>query len=384
MKKIIIAANSMDIGGTEKALIGMLKSIDYNKYNVTLLLKEKKGDLLNEVPTNVNVKNYPGYNYSKKRLLKEKKIVEFLKYVYYAILMRLTKDTCKKYIYSTRITPKIYEEYDLAIAYYMPISTQVVYVLNNICANKKYAWLHCDITKMGNEMKQFENIYNKYDKVFCVSNETKIKSIAYFPSLKEKANVFYNILDGENIIKKSNEYYPFKDEFDGIRVCTIGRLSPEKQQDLIIPLMEKLKKNGYKVKWYCIGDGILREKLEVMIKENHLENDIILTGSKKNPYPYIKECDIYVQLSRHEGYCLSLAEARYLGKPIVTTNFSGAKEQIKNNFNGIVVENNKDEIFLGIKKLLDNTEIREKFSLRLQEEQIYHNNEIEKLYKELK
>lgn len=353
MKKIIIAANSMNIGGTEKALIGMLKSINPNDYKVTLLLKDMNGELINEIPSYVDIREYPGNGINLKGLLKNMKLLSVIKYIYYAVLMKLTNDACKKYIYSNKIASKINEKYDIAISYYMPISTQVVYVLNNINSDYKYAWVHCDITRMGEEMHNFEHIYNQYDKVFCVSKELKDKCIEYFPSLKNKTEVIYNILDYESIEKKSNEYKAFKDDFDGIRICTVGRLSPEKQQDFIIPIVNKLKKEGYKINWYCIGDGKLRDKLESMITENNLEKEVILLGSKKNPYPYMKESDIYVQLSRHEGYCLTLAEARILNKPIVTTNFAGAKEQIEDGVTGLIVNSDIDEITNAIKSLIE-------------------------------
>lgn len=383
MKKIIIAANSMNIGGTEKALIGMLRYIDYIKYDVTLLLSSLEGELIYELPKEVKVIKYTEENINFKNCLKSKSISKTFNYIYNAIKIKITKNEYKKYKYSNRLLPKIKEEYDLAISYYMPRSRQVVYVIDNINAKYKYSWMHCDPLRMGDELKQFEDIYCKYDKVFGVSNQVTENTIKLFPKLKGKVETFYNILDKGryNILAQQNK--GFIDEFDGKRILTVGRLSPEKQQDMIIPIMKSLLEEGYNIRWYCIGDGVLRNKLEEEIRENNLEDRIILLGSKKNPYPYFNECDIYVQLSRHEGYCLTLAEARCFNKSIVTTNFSGANEQIINGITGLVVENNEGKVLQGIKKVLDDYNLSNTFRKNLSKDEYSTINEMKKLYCDL-
>ena len=61
------------------------------------------------------------------------------------------------------------------------------------------------------------------------------------------------------------------------------------------------KENNINFKWYVLGKGPLKEEIEADIKKNNLENDFILLGVTPNPYAYIRDCDIYVQPSRHEG-----------------------------------------------------------------------------------
>lgn len=383
MKKIIISANTMNIGGTEKALIGMLKYIDYTKYEVTILLNNLEGELMDELPTEVKVIKYSDEDINFKYCLKKKSITNIVKYIYNGILIRLTKNEFKKYKYSCRLLPKIKTEYDLAISYYMPRSKQVLYTINNINAKYKYAWMHCDPLRMGKELEQFEEVYCKYDKVFAVSKQAAENTVKLFPQLERKVESFYNILDKNRYITLAENDNGFTDDFNGTRILTVGRLSPEKQQDMIIPIVKKLLKEGFNIKWYCIGEGNLRGKLEREIKENELEQNIVLLGSKKNPYPYFKECDLYVQLSRHEGYCLTLAEARCFNKPIVTTNFSGANEQIINDVTGLVVTNDIDTLYNSMKKLLEDEELRNTFSNNLFNLSSKYNNDIEKLYVDL-
>lgn len=111
------------------------------------------------------------------------------------------------------------------------------------------------------------------------------------------------------------------------------------------------------LRWYLIGDGKEKENLEYLIKKNNLEDRIILLGTIGNPYPYFKECDIYVQPSRHEGYCITLAEARLFNKAIVTTDSVGAKEQIVDGETGLIVKFDKFEIYNAIKKIIENKQL---------------------------
>lgn len=191
-----------------------------------------------------------------------------------------------------------------------------------------------------------------------------------YPYLSNKTEVIYNIVDIDEIIERSNEKIKLEFNSNYINLLTVGRLTEEKGYDLIPYVVRKLKEKRVKFKWYIIGEGELRSKLEEQIISLNLQEDIILLGSLDNPYPYFKNCDIYVQPSRHEGYCITLAEARIFNKPIVTTNFVGALEQITNNETGLVVSFNISELVTAIYKLITNKELRIKFSNNLINEKL--------------
>lgn len=188
-----------------------------------------------------------------------------------------------------------------------------------------------------------------------------------FPSLKEKTSVFYNIIDKNKVDIMSLEDGGFNDCFNGIRILTVGRLTTEKGQDIIPGTLRRILSKGYSARWYCMGDGENRQMLGSMIKEFNLEDHLILLGTQNNPFPYIKQCDIYVQPSRHEGYCITLAEARALNKPIITTDFVGAREQIKDRETGLITEFSEEEIYKAVKKLIGNTDLCDMFKNNLKE-----------------
>ena len=377
MKKLLFMCISMNIGGTEKALLTMLNEMDRSKYDITLFMLEEYGGFLNQIPDGIKVMYLKEYKTLKKfindppqlvakELIKNRKIIKGLSVLFVYIISKLMKDISIYYKYILSNVDTLNEEYDIAIAYAGPMDFISYFVINKIKSKKRVQWIHFDISKIGFNVNFAKKIYDKFDKVFVVSNEGKDKLINFLPSLKDKTEVFFNIISCKMIEKMSYEGEGFSDDFDGTRILTVGRLSKEKGQDLIIPVLKKLKENGYKVRWYCIGEGKIRDEYEKLIKEKNLENNFILLGANPNPYPYIKKSDIYVQTSRHEGYCLTLAEAKCLCKPIVTTNFIGAYEQIEDEINGFIVNQNEDDIYGKIKLIIDNKAISDKFIKNLE------------------
>lgn len=390
MKKLLFMCINMNIGGTEKALLTMLNEIDDSKYDITLLMLEEYGGFLNEIPSFVKVKYVDEYKSIKpfvneppkiliKRLIKNKAYLTGLSTLLNYSISKITKNISYYYRYILKNVKKIDEEYDLAVAYAGPMDFITYFVLNKIKAKKKIQWIHFDITKIGFNRKFAERNYKKFDKIFVVSEEGKEKLIDLIPALNNKVEAFFNIISCNLIENMSKNEKSFDDLFNGVRILTVGRLSKEKGQELTINVLARLKNEGYKVRWYCIGDGPEKDNYRNRIKGLDIENDYILLGSKLNPYPFMKDCDIYVQPSKHEGYCITLGEARCFDNPIVTTNFTGANEQIKNEVTGLVCDISEQGIYQAIKRLLDNKELYKDIRTNLSNEIVDSNNEISKL-----
>lgn len=393
-KKILFMVSSMNIGGVEKSLLSLLSVMSKDKYDITILTLEKKGGFLDYIPSYIKVVEAAWFKEIKpiimespqrtiKKYLKENKIFKIPTFIY---SYYKSKNTDNRYIYYKNILKSIPEnedEYDVAIAYAGPTEIIDAYITHKVKAKKKIGWVHFDISKHKINEKLYENLYEKFDKIFTVSNEANKKLNEIIPSTVNKSEVLLNIISKELINEMAKEDINFDNEFDGVKIVTVGRLSKEKGQDLAIKALANLKKDGYKVRWYCVGEGNSREEYESLIKDNKLEEDFILLGATPNPYPYIKNSDIYVQTSRHEGYCLTLAEAKCLCKPIVTTNFTGAYEQLDNNINGIIVEYNEYEIYNAVKKFLSNNNLKNKLIKNLIDKDINTISEINKFYSEI-
>ena len=256
------------------------------------------------------------------------------------------------YKYILRKEPKFQIPVDLAIAYGGPSQLLDFYICEKLIAPVKCGWIHFDVAKFGIDINITKILYRKYSKIFIVSKNAKDTFDNIFPQLKNKTTLFYNVINSKNLINIANKGESFSDDFDGIKLLTVGRLSQEKGQLLAIHALKNLIDKGYKVRWYFIGDGPLFNDCKKLAQELNVCNFVEFLGAKINPYGYLKDCDIYIQPSIHEGYCITLAEALCFNKSIVSTNFISASELLKNYKNSIIVDAQSIAISEGIIKAI--------------------------------
>lgn len=367
-KKLLFMISSMNIGGVEKSLLSLLTTIPREEYEITILMLEKKGGFLSYIPDYIKVEESDWYSLVKPLLMEDPhKILKnyirehrYFKGLSYIFNYYLSKKTGNRYYYLNMISKEIpfnKEKYDVAIAYAGPTEIIDTYITHKVDAERKYGWVHFDISKFPINKGLYNRLYPMYEKIFIVSEESKDKLIEIFPSLYKKAKVIHNVVLYEDIKQKAKEDCSLDDRYNGIKIVTVGRISKEKGISLAIRTLKKLRDNGYDVRWYWVGDGNYKNQCLDMIKDLNLRDDFLLLGSKTNPYPYMKSADIYVQPSLHEGYCLTLSEAKCLEKPIVTTNFTGASEQIVDGKTGIIVNSEVNSLYDGLIKLIDNEEL---------------------------
>ena len=150
MKKVVIVTRQMIMGGIEKSLISMLESMSQEQYNVTVLVMAKGGDLFNEIPKGIKVRCiYGDENTTIEKIwnsIKKMNIWHAIKIIYYTLMNKVTKSNYKREIYQMSMMNRDEENYDIAIAYHVPASLPVIYVLNHIKSKYKYAWIHSDVT----------------------------------------------------------------------------------------------------------------------------------------------------------------------------------------------------------------------------------------------
>ena len=376
-KKILFMVSSMNIGGVEKSLLSLLDTISKKKYDITILMLNKSGGFLNFIPNHINVEEAHWFQEIKttimnspydiiKIYLKDGRILKIPSFIYAYYKAKITGNRYYFYKHVLKDIPINKEQYDVAIAYAGPTEIIDIYISHKVKARKKAAWIHFDVSKHHINEGLYRKLYRLYDKIFVVSNEAKEKFDEIIPEVKEKSEVMLNVISEDIIKKMSLENCELDSLSRYIKLVTVGRLSKEKGQDLAVEVLNRLKSDGIKIKWYCIGEGNHRIELKGLIEKYDLQDDFILLGAKVNPYPYVRAADIYVQTSIHEGYCLTLAEAKILNKPIITTDFTGAREQIEDDINGIIVQDNVDSIYEGIVKLLNSKTLKTKFANNFQ------------------
>lgn len=388
MKKLLIVINSLDIGGSEKSLISLLNLVDYNEYQVDLLMIKKGGDFDSYIPSQVNVLDIPEYYQFLKGNMNfsmYKKILYYIIRIKCSMDLRINKILNYKmnnqqifYKNQKYILEDIPQKYDIAIAYAQGFPTYLV--ADKVTARKKIAWINCDYRFTSYDKKMDKKFYNSIDKIIAVSDTGKQSIISINPKYKDKIEVIKDVLDPSLIAKMADEYeVNFSSDF--INIVTVARLvMGYKGYDIAIEAAKNLRELDIKFKWYVIGDGPDREKIEQLILKYNLQNHFILLGSKKNPYPYMKKCDIYVQTSRVEGLGLTVIEAKMLKSLIVTTNFSTASEIIDDNDTGLIVNINGEDVTRGILQYITNFKLKETIKnnlLKLKTEDF--NDEIKKI-----
>lgn len=399
MKKIFIIHSNMEIGGAETSLLGLLKSIDYTKYSVDLLLLNPKGELMNMIPKEVNIlSDYTEY----KNLLKPIKElinmgnigisifrlmgkiranVENKRLNYKGDLCYLTKEY--SYKYSLKYLPNIKGEYDLGISFIDPH-----YILQmKVNAKVKLGWLHTDFNRINVNKEDDYEMWNGCDYIVSVSDSCKEAFDNRYYNLKNKSIVIENILPKDFVINQSNafnvdnEIKPFS---KGVNICSIGRFSEQKNFDNIPNICKRIIELGYQVKWYIIGYGSEEDKIRKNIEKESMMNNVIILGKKENPYPYIKACDIYIQPSRYEGKAVTVREAQMLNKPVIITNFATAKSQLIDGTDGIIVPMENDKCANGIISLIKNKELQDKLIMNTKLRDYSNSKEIDKIYKLMK
>lgn len=388
-KKILFVMESLRIGGAEKSLLTILSMIDYNKYDVDLFLFRTNGELMEFLPKEVNLltpsENYEIFHENRKlapfNFLKKRDFKRFYHSSMYLIKCLYYKIIGKLYIgweHVQYMFPEIGKEYDTSIAF---LERKTIYFnIDKVKAIRKIGFIHNNYKKYQYDYKNDKRYFENYHKIATVSEYCKEVLEEIFPEYKEKFLVIKNMVSKQMIEKMAEEKLEIEKK-DEIMIVTVGRLVKQKGIDHAIDVCKMLVDNGYPVKWYVVGGGEEEESLNKKIMENHLQENFILVGPQKNPYKWMKNCDVYVTTSRFEGYAVTMLEAKALAKPIVATDINEFKEQIIDGENGYLAKDD-EMMYNRIKELIDNQDgIRDKFVENLKEdENIENREELEKFY----
>ena len=228
--------------------------------------------------------------------------------------------------------------------------------------------MHNEYEKLSYKMKFDKPYFEKADNIVTISDLCIQSLNNVFPDYKDKFRMLPNLSSADSIKRMAEMEEPT--EYKGKKniLLSIGRLEEQKGFDLAIKAAKILKDNKVEFCWFIIGQGELEHSLKSMICENGLEDVFKLIGVRKNPYPYIKNCLIFVQPSRYEGKSIVLDEAKILEKPIVVTNYTTVYDSITDGLSGSIVEFDEKKLADSIKKLIENDMLRTAYSNNLKEE----------------
>lgn len=394
MKSILIFSHAMEIGGAERALLGLLENIDTTEYKVDLFLMRHQGELMKYIPDSINLlPELPQYaslavpftTVLKKGQVKvawgrvqgkqkaKKRVQE----------LGLPQDNDVALEYSHKYTvdamPRISEkEYDLAISFLTPH----YFVAEKVTAKKKIAWIHTDYSIVSVDKESQLKMWDNYDVIASISDKVTDSFVKTFPELDKKVQVIQNIMPMKYMMALKDEY-EVEDEMptDGcVKLLSIGRFCTAKNFDNVPKICKLIREKGIDVKWYLIGYGGDEELIKSKIAEAGMQEYVIILGKKENPYPYIKACDIYVQPSRYEGKCVSVIEAQILNKPVVITDYATAKSQLQDGVDGVIVFLDNKKCAEDIANVVRDKELQNQLIENTKKHDYTYANEVKKIY----
>ncbi len=370
MKKIIFCMQTMVCGGVEKELITILRRFDPNVYDLTvLLLYEEDLTVQHDIPdyVKVNVLNIDKKYYCSgtvtliKERLKKLHFIEATRIFWH----KFVKGLPSPIVIDISKLPLIEESYDYAVCYHMHSPVMLRFVAEKFAqAGKKIGWIHNDFSTTNFPINCYSKWLEKYDRFIGVSNQLTNDFKERCPQFSDRVQTRYNILDADEIREKALDLSGVEDAFlseKRNKLVTVGRFVYQKGFDIAINAAKLLKDRGIEFCWYAIGYGFDEENMRTLVKQMNVEDVFVILGRKNNPYPYVSMADLYVQPSRHEGFPLTVLEARILSKPIICTDFAGGKEQVTSGVNGYVVEEcSAETVAAQISDYISSPEIQER------------------------
>ncbi|MFR5021641.1 MAG: glycosyltransferase [Mediterraneibacter gnavus] len=388
MKKkniLIIFTGSLELGGIENSLLGLLDAIDYEEYNVDLFLYGHYGSL------------FPLIN-PKANLLPEIKELAYLRKgvsekirngCYYSAMLRLVDEIklrfLKKEIDNDRtwskivnkFVPNLEKKYDLALSFFLPFDL----IEKKVKAKVKVGWVHTDYKSENVKEERLFEEYQKVDYIAAVSEQCRNSFTSIFQQFINRTMVVENILSSKLIKEKALEFdVTLEMDQQSISLLSIGRFCYAKNFDNVPFICKELRKLGLNVKWYLIGFGADEKLILQKIKETNMQEYVIILGKRENPYPYIKTCDFYIQPSRYEGKSVAVREAQVLCKPVIITNYETSSSQLKDGYDGVVVSMDNKECAKGIANVIKDKQLQKILLENMKKSDYTNLAEVKKLY----
>ncbi len=394
-KTILIFSHAMELGGAERALLGLLEAMDYDVFQVDLFLMRHKGELLKYLPEKVNLLpeslpytclEIPGKEVFLKKQFKVA-AGRALGKTAAALQVRrlgLSPDNQVGIEYSHKYTafamPEVGRgEYDLAISFLTPH----YFAAEKVRAKKKAAWIHTDYGKVDVDTASELKMWEKYDHIVSISEDVAGQFLKKFPSLETRMVLIRNMLPKESIARQAGAFSALEEmpEGEDILFLSIGRFCHAKNFDNLPDILRRIREKGYRVHWYIIGYGGDLDKISMAVKEAGMQDHVTILGKKENPYPYILACDYYLQLSRYEGYSVSVKEAQLLGKPVIISDYPTAKSQLSDGVDGLIVPMENEACAEAIAGILSRPGLKEKLMAACRQGDYSNRQEIAKLGK---
>ena len=393
--RIFINMHYMEIGGAERALLGLLEAIDTERVDVDLFINQHTGAFMKLIPEKINLlPEIPAYSAI------ERPMRDIVREGHWLIAWRRwrARRRYRRYLRSlppgeacrdgsaghywmsevVRSLPSLRRlgTYDLAISFITP----GYIVQQKVLARRKAEWIHTDYATVGMDVELTRPDWEANDRIVSISPDVTRSFLSLYPGLEDKIVEIENILSAERIRREADLLDVSAEMPAGpVRLLSVGRYCHAKNFESIPAILAGMVARGVDAVWYIIGygdDSLLRRS----IAEAGMEGRVVLLGRKDNPYPYIKACDIYIQPSRYEGKSVTVREAQILCRPVAITDYTTARSQVCDGKDGIVMPMDTDACAEALGTLAADSALRGRLSAYLSSHDYGNEAEINKLY----
>lgn len=345
MRNILFILPNMEHGGTGRSLENLLKLLNREKYCCKVVCTNPNSHgYYEEIFKDYLIQWPKWFQLFLNNLFLLKTEVFFHRYfnvsIWYFIYKYAVNSLVKKY------------HIDVVVGYQENRPT----LLASAFSGKSIVWVHCVFSRYIEVHRKTDACcYHRADDIVCVSHYAERVMKEVMPREAHKTCYIYNLLDVQGISAQAQQ--PTDDarfKSDKFTIVSIGRYSREKQFEKIPEIAKKVIDAGANdFRWYIIGDGSpsLIHQTEQKIKDWHLEDHVILLGSKDNPYAYIAKSHLLISTSLNESWSYVLNEAKVPHIPVLTTDFAAAVESV-NPDNGIITP--IEDMHTALTKLITN------------------------------
>lgn len=350
-KQILIVNDEMVMGGVARVLNNMLKYLNYEKYDIDVLILHKHGELLKDIDSRVRVLEEGTFfhvcDLSLKDALKSKKITLIIKKLYFLFLM---KSGLIKNVIAQKRRSILKKKYDVEIAYKEGFCTIFTAYGDSV---KKVNWVHVDYKQHNyskHHMKLMKDALSKIDVMVTLTKQAMDSYNEVF-QMQRDFFIINNFIDVEKIKKLALE--PYQYPTDDFTIISIGRLHFQKAYPRLMNVIHRLKGDGLTFKVYILGDGPDKDTVYRLIKEYQIQDYVEILGFDSNPFKYIANADLFLLQSLYEGAPTVIYEALTVNTtPILSTDVSGVKEQLNNGEYGMICSNDEEGLYTSLKQIL--------------------------------
>ena len=322
MKTILFILPDLNQGGAERVITTLCNELDRSKFCPKLVLFKKEGYYLNHLKSDVEIIEL---NISR------------IRYSIFKIIPLIKK-----------LKPEIvftgWGEISAFLSPLIPFFSKTKFITRETNVVSKH------VTRK--EILFFYRFYTNFHQIIAQSDDMKKDLIENFKINPSKIIKINNPVDFEMINELKDEIIEQDYNKSYIKIVSIGNLSQRKGFDLLLNVFQYLKNEP--IKLTIFGDG--RDKAELLQQKSDLQlENVSFFGKVNNPFPFVKQADLFILSSRYEGFPNVLLEAGACGTYSLANNCPGGiNEIIQEGINGEIYDINDAEGFANkIKEILD-------------------------------